>query len=233
MNERAGAMPAAGPDDPTGSPGHDGPAPRPWGCLKIAGTLVLGLGGLAVLAVVWLYISFQQSYKAPEGVPAQIAWTSHDVVLSPGQRVVRGKLTITASAPATSDLSVGVNAGVPSTTAIPSPTGSGAAGPTGSPGPAALLSGPSVRVTAETGSGSPQRCTAPCEVRLPSGLGCDTGTCRVAFDVTIELMSDAINAETSVTVRIAGGATARLGGRLPDGLMVELVLDGGVEPGES
>jgi hypothetical protein len=45
------------------------------------------------------------------------------------------------------------------------------------------------------------------------------------FDVTIELLSDGSGAGGAVTVAIAGGASADIDERLPDGLVVDLSFE--------
>ncbi len=233
MNEVAGPVPSTSGDTSPAPPQRDGTASRARGCLRVVGKLGLILAGLTVLAFVALYITLQQSFRAPQAMPAPVAWTSRDVVLSPDRPIVHGRLTLTAKAAPTNDLRVGVNAGVPSTEAERLPSGSGATSPSVSAGPAALLAGPLVRLTAATALGAPQSCLAPCELQLPSELGCDSGTCRIDFDVTVELIPDSAGIRGSVTVGVAGGATAPLDKRLPDGLVVDLALEGAVVPGGS
>jgi hypothetical protein len=198
------------------------------GCLRAAGRLALILGALVVLGFVALYLSLQQSFKAPQAVSAPIAWTTHAVVLSADHPIAHGRLTFTAKASPTNDLRVGVNAGVPTTEAQRAPSGSAATSPSQSDEPAALLSGPVVRLTAATALGAPQSCLAPCELPLPSQLECGSGTCHLDFDVTVELIPDSAGIRGKVTVGVAGGATAPLDKHLPDGLVVELALDGAV-----
>ncbi len=234
MNEAAGASPTTGGDNPPGPSRNAGAASGAWGCLRVVGTLGLVLAGLAALAFVALYITLQQTFKAPEAVPAPVVWTSRYVVLSPDRPVVRGQLTLTAGAAPQSDLRVGLNSGVPSTEGELSPPGSGAASPSGSAQPAALISGPTVRLTATVASGAPRSCLAPCELELASALDCDSGTCRIDFDVTVELISDgAALLGGSVTVGVSGGATAPLDKRLPDGLVVDLAIEGAIVPSGS
>jgi hypothetical protein len=231
MDDVAGQVPSTGGDISTGPPPRGRAASQAPGCLRVVGTLGLVLAGLAALTFVALFISLQQGFKAPEAVPAPVVWTSRDVVLSPDRPVVRGRLTLTAGPAPQSALRVGLNAGVPSTDRELSSPGSGAASPSGSAQPAALISGPAVRLTATVASGAPRSCLAPCELELASALDCDSGTCRIDFDVTVELISDGAAAlGGSVTVGVSGGATGPLDKRLPDGLVVDLAIEGAIVP---
>lgn len=212
-------------------PPRDDSSPR-LGCLRVAGKVALVLGGLAALAFVALYITLQQAFKAPQAVAPPIAWTSRDIVLLPDRPVLIGQLTLTAKGPPTTDLRVGLNAGVPSATAVV-PSGSGAAIPSVSaapPAPAALLAGPSVRVSVTTAGGTPQSCFAPCELQLSSQFDCESGTCRITFEVTVEREGETERMLGPVTVGISGGATAPLTERLPVGLDVDLALDSSTVP---
>lgn len=229
MNDVAGPDPTTGGDISPGSPPRDGAAARAPGCLRTLGTLGLIFGVLAVLGFVWLLISLQRAFPPMQAVPAPVAWTSREVVLSADRSVVHGRLTLTASAAPKGDLRVGLNAGVPSTEAEAAPSGSAATGPSETANPAALLSGPLVRLTAATASGSPQSCFAPCELQLPSALQCDSGTCRIDFDVVVELVPGSAG-RGAVTVGVAGGATAPLDKHLPDGTVVDLALAGAIVP---
>jgi hypothetical protein len=233
MKEVAGPVSSTGGETLPAPPQRDGSASRARGCLRIVGRLGLILAGLTVLAFVALYITLEQTFKAPQPVLAPVAWTSRDVVLSPDRPIVHGRLTLTAREAPKTDLRVGVNAGVPSTEAVSSPSGSAATSPSVDAGPAALLAGPSVRLTAATAAGTPRSCLAPCELQLPSEFECGSGTCRIDFDVTVELMSDSLGIGGSVTLGVAGGATAPLDERLPDRLVIDLALDGAIVPAGS
>ena len=219
-------------DPSMGSP-RGGATRRPPGCLRIVGTIGVIVAGVGVLGFVWLWITLQQAFPAPKAVPAPIAWTSEDVVLSDDRTVAHGRLTLTASAAPSSNVRVGLNAGVPSTDATVRPSSSGPTGPSESTAPAALISGAVVRLTASNGSGAPQSCFAPCELQLPWAFDCESGVCSTAFDVTVDLISDSAGSGGSVTLNVAGGATAPLDQRLPDGLVVDLEVQGAVAPGGS
>ncbi len=201
------------------------------GCLRAVATVVLILAGLAVLGFIWLYVSLQQSYKAPQAVVAPVSWTSRDVVLSPDRPIVHGHLTLTARSGPPTAVRVGLNAGVPSTVAEPSPIGSARTSTSAGVPPAALLAGPSVRLTSGISSGSPQSCLAPCELQVPPQFDCASGSCRISVDVVIELVPRAKASSGAVRVSVAGGASASLDGHLPDGLVIDLALDSPVAPG--
>ena len=176
------------------------------------------MAGLAVLAAVGLFIVVSQASKGPEAVQAPISWTTRDIVLSLDHPVVHGHLTITARA-GESSARVGLNAGVPSTAAAQDPV--------------ALLSGPAVRVSAWP-SGRAATCLAPCELGLGWPLStCKSGSCTSAFDVTVELEGPGRGSGNRVTVTVAGGVTGALTEHLPDGLTVDLAIDGAVAPGGS
>ena len=232
MNDVGGQVPPTG-TDPSMGPPRGGAASRSRGCLRSVGTIGLIVAGLGVLAFVWLWITLQQAFPAPKSVPAPVAWTSEEVVLSDDRSVAHGRLTLTASAAPRTGLRVGLNAGVPSTAATARPSGSTLAGPSESTAPAALLSGAHVRLTATAASGAPQSCIAPCELQLPSAFECESGTCTTVFDVTVELMADGAGIGRAVTLDVAGGATAPLDKGLPDGLVVDLEVDGAIVPGGS
>jgi hypothetical protein len=68
---------------------------------------------------------------------------------------------------------------------------------------------------------------------LPSAFECESGTCTTAFDVTVELITDGAGIGGSVMLDVAGGATAPLDQRLPDGLVVDLEVEGAIVPGGS
>jgi hypothetical protein len=227
MNDVAGPDTTTGRDTSPGSPPRDGAVSGAPGCLRTIGTLGLIFGVVAVLGFVCLLISLQRAFPPMQAVPAPVAWTSREVVLSADRSVVHGRLTLTASAAPKGDLRVGLNAGVPSTEVAAPPSGPGATSP--SVDPAELLSGPPVRLTAATASGSPQSCFAPCELQLPSALQCDSGTCRIDFDVIVELVPGSAR-RGAVTVGVAGGATAPLDKHLPDGIVVDLALEGEIAP---
>jgi hypothetical protein len=227
MNDVAGPSLDISGDTPPNAPRQDVVDRGGWGCLRTAGALVAILVGLAALVFVWFYISIAQQFRAPEAVPAPVAWASREVVLSPDHSVVRGRLTLTARDTPEADLRVGLNAGVPAAEALATATGSGVIGPQETTAPADLLTAPRVRLTAVTGSGAARSCLAPCELVLSSGLDCVSGTCRVDFAVTVELTPDPSGTRNTVRVDVAGGATAPLGERLPDGLVVDLPLSDG------
>jgi len=185
------------------------------GCLSFVGLLALIVVGLVVLGYIGLVILIQQSLPKPQQAVSAppVAWSSREVVLTNGA-VIHGRLSLSAASSPSSQVWVGLNAGVPSV---------GHEG-TSLPGAGALLSGPLVRLTAPGLLGQ-QSCVAPCELSLPSAFDCRPGTCGLEFDVTIELLSDGSGAGGAVTVAIAGGASADIDERLPDGLVVDLSFE--------
>lgn len=228
MNDVTGQVPSAGDGDSLGSPPRGG-ASRP-GCLRTVGTVGLILAGLGVAVVIWLWISLQQAFPTPQAVSAPVAWTSQQVVLSDDRSFVHGRLTLTARATPGADLRVGVNAGAPSTDVTARPSGAGDTTSSATLAPAVLLSGPLVQLTVADASGAPQSCFAPCELQLPSSFECESGTCGTGFNVTVALITGRVGIGGSVTLDVAGGATAPLDERLPDGLVVDLEVESAIEP---
>jgi hypothetical protein len=184
-------------------------------------TIVLVVAGLGLAAFVGISILIQQSLpKAQQAVSsAPVAWSSRAVVLTPGVPI-HGRLSLSAKASPTDRLWVGLNAGVPSV----EDTG-------GLPAAGAILSGPLVRLSVANPSVlHAGACVAPCELDLPSEFDCSSGICQVHFDFAIEVLSDGPGAGGTVRVDIAGGASAQLLDRLPDGLVVDLSLGGATAP---
>jgi hypothetical protein len=199
------------------------------------GTLVLIVAGLVVLGYVGLAIMIQQSLPKPQQAVSAppVAWSSRAVVLTGGVPM-HGRLSLSAKASPTNQLWVGLNVGVPSVedsgTTPPTVSGTGPRA-VSLPAAGALLSGPLVRLTVSNPSvlhaGS---CVAPCELELPSAFDCSSGICQMHFDFAIEVLSDGPGPGETVRVDIAGGASAELLDRLPDGLVVDLSLGDATAP---
>jgi hypothetical protein len=203
---REAASPGTSAEGPEPQQDH---AAEPRGCLRTLATIALVGAGLAVLAFVGLVIILQQSFKPAQAVPAPVAWTSHEAVLSADVPEIHGRLTLaTTAAPATT-LRVGVNAGVPSSDVHE---------------PGAVLSGPVVLLTA-TASSATRSCVAPCELEMSSTFACSSGRCQITIDITLELVGDGAGLGGGVTVGVAGGTTGKLDSRLPEGLTVDVTLD--------
>lgn len=190
-----------------------------WTLLKVA--FVLGI--LAVLGVIALGIWFQQQFPEPRGVPAPVAWTAREVVLSDASRVFDGRLTLT-SAPGGNGSgvrAVGVNAGVPTRRL-------------GDPGaePGDIISSPAARLTATSAGEMNQSrsCLAPCELELPPAFVCTATGCEMVVDITVELLGGVGGTNPGVTVEIAGGLTASAESRVLEGLIVDLAIEGSVAP---
>lgn len=189
-----------------------------WTLLKVA--FVLGV--LAVLGFIALGIWLRQQFPEPRGVPAPMAWTSHEVVLSTQSGALEGRLTLT-TAPGRSAgaRTVGVNAGVPRRAA-------GALA--GEPGD--IISLPAARLTATTvgESASTRSCLAPCELEMPVSFVCTATDCQMAVDVTVELLAAGAGESGDVMIGIAGGLMAFAESVVLDGLVVNLAIGGSVAP---
>ena len=187
-----------------------------WTVMKIGFVLgVIGVIGFIALAL-WI----RGQFPAPKGVPAPVAWTTREVVLSPEAPILEGRLTLTTTTPGSPDsLRVGVNAGVAA-------AGAG----TVDADPRAILTGPAVRLTASApGTLNPARtCLAPCELDVPEAFVCSAGECEMTVDVTVELVGGA--ADGDVNVPIAGGLTAPIDLPLLEGLVVDLAIGGAATP---
>lgn len=190
-----------------------------WTLLKIA--FVLGI--LAILGLIAFGIWFQQQFPQPKGVPAPIAWTAREVVLSSESRVLEGRLTLTTGPGGNGSgvRAVGVNAGVPTEQA------GGMAAELGDAfsSPAARLTATSAGETSETRS-----CLAPCELQLSPSFVCTAAGCEMVVGVTVELLAGPGDTDTDVTLGVAGGLTASAESRVLEGLVVDLAIEGSVPP---
>ena len=222
--------PAAATDGPSaGSPPPAKTGPTLWGIVKVLGKIGLVLAVLAGLAFAWAVFQFQRAYPEPRGVPAPVAWTTRDVILSAATPVVAGRLTVEGSTiPVTGR--VGVNAAVPSFAG--EPVGGNATAPATSLTPADAIVGPAVRLTA-TLQGNPQTCVAPCELVVPANLGCSNGPCGTTIEVRLELVGESAATGRVVMLQLAGGLTAQLDSKMPTNLRVNLVLDATSVPSPS
>lgn len=188
-----------------------------WSVVSILLKLALALAILAVVGFTGLAWWIQQSYPAPKGVAAPVDWSSQTVVLGPEHQVVTGQLTIEAHLfPA--EARVGLSVGAPSIRAA-------------SAAPGAVLAGPAVRLSATT-SGTTISCLAPCALQL-GPPACSAGSCRMATSMKLELDGDATLLSGPVTLQVAGGMSLPLDERLPDGLAVDLALEGATAPSAS
>jgi hypothetical protein len=188
-----------------------------WTILKIG--FVLGI--LAVLGLIGLGIWFQQQFPEPKGIPAPIAWTTQEVVLSAESRVLEGRLTLTTRPGGSGVRTVGVNVGVPTRQ------------PGGLPvEPGDIISSPAARLTATSvGQSNPSRsCLAPCELEVPVSFACTATGCEMVVDITVELLVRVGGADPDVTVGIAGGLTASAESRVLEGLVVDLAIEGSTAP---
>ena len=186
-----------------------------WILLKIG--FVLGI--LAVFALILLAIWFRQQFPEPKGVPAPIAWTTQEVVLSAESRLLEGRLTLTTRPGVTGVQTVGVNAGVPT---------SRAGQPPAEPGD--IISTPAARLTATSvGDANPSRsCLAPCELDMPVAFACTATGCEMVVEIRVELLGGV--ADGDVTLGIAGGLNASTESRVLEGLTVDLVIDATAAP---
>ena len=186
-----------------------------WSVVSIVLKIAVVLAILAVVGFVAFAWWIQQSYPAPKGVAAPVDWSSQTVVLGPDHQVVTGQLTIEAPLfPA--EARIGLSVGAPSIRAA-------------SAAPGAVLAGPAVRLSA-TSSGSTISCVAPCALQL-GPPACSSGSCRMATSVKLELDGDATLLSGPVTLQVAGGVSLPLDEHLPDGLAVDLALEGATAPG--
>jgi hypothetical protein len=187
-----------------------------WTLMKIAFVLgVIGVIGFIALAL-WI----QGQFPAPKGVPAPVAWTTQQVVLSHEAPILEGRLTLTTTAAGSTDsLRVGVNAGVASagTSSVDAD-------------PRAILAGPAARLTASApASLNPARsCLAPCELDVPEAFACSAERCEMTVDVTIELVRGDLDGE--VHLPIAGGLTAPVDSPLLKGLIVDFAIGDATTP---
>lgn len=188
-----------------------------WSVVSVLLKIALVLAILAVVGFIGFAWWIQQSYPAPKGVAAPVDWSSQTVVLGPDRQVVTGQLMIQAALfPA--EARVGVSVGAPSIRAA-------------SAAPGAVLAGPAVRLSATT-SGSTISCLAPCALQL-GPPACSAGSCRMATSVKLEIDGDPELLSGPVTLQIAGGVSLPLDERLPDGLAVDLALEGATVPSAS
>lgn len=188
-----------------------------WTLLRIG--FVLGI--LAVLGLIALGIWFRQQFPEPKGVPAPIAWTTQEVVLSAESRVLEGRLTLTTRPGVTGVQTVGVNAGVPTSRAGELPAE-----------PGDIISSPAARLTATSvGDASPARsCLAPCELDVPVAFDCTATGCEMVVDIRVELLGGADDMGGDVAMAIAGGLNASAESRVLEGLNVDLAIDGAAAP---
>ena len=194
-----------------------------WDLVKGVGQVALILIGLGLLLFLWIVFQLRQSYPEPHAVSAGAAWATREVALSAAQRTITGRLIIEGpTMPVGARL--GINAGVPS---LPAP-GSGST----SLAPADAIAGPFVRLST-TMVDAPGTCTAPCELPLPPGVACTSGTCRSVLEFTVALVGLDAAMDGIVTVRVAGGLTIGPDKQLPDGLTTQLVIDQPSQPGAS
>ena len=188
-----------------------------WSVLTVLIKIALVLAALAVVGFMFLAWWIGQSYPAPKGVAAPVQWASQTVVLGPERRVVSGQLTIEVPAFPV-EARAGVSAGAPSI-------------PAASAAPGDVLAGPAVRLSA-TSAGSTISCVAPCALQL-SPPECGAAACRLTATVTLELRVDAEPIAGAVRIDVAGGLSMPLDERLPDGLAVDLALEGATAPDAS
>lgn len=188
-----------------------------WTLLKIG--FVLGI--LAVAALILLAIWFRQQFPEPRGVPAPIAWTTREVVLSAESRVLEGRLSLTTRPGVTGVQTVGVNAGVPTSRAGELPAE-----------PGDIISSPAARLTATSvGDSNPSRsCFAPCELEVPVAFECTATGCQMVVDIRVELLGGADDVEGDVALAIAGGLNASAESRALEGLIVDLAIVGPAAP---
>ena len=177
--------------------------------------MAAGVGVFLVLGAVYVYFSFSQMFKPPEAVPAPVKYVTREVVLSAEHPALYGHLSMSAPYDSEHDLTFGVSAGLPD-------TGNEGAGSSGLD-PAMIISSPIVRISAQTGTWS-DACVAPCELRLTQ-QSCDGATCRADVDLTVELLSNE-SAGQEIAFDIAAAARTQLGKSLPDGVQLDLGLDG-------
>ena len=211
MSESA---PAAMPPDSPASRGGGGSVV--WSVISI--TLKIGavLAILAVVGFLFLVWWLGQAYPAPKGVAAPVEWASQTVVLGPDRRIVSGLLTIEVPV-FPPEARVGVSVGAPSI-------------PAGSAAPGELLAGPAVRLSM-TSAGSTTGCVAPCALHVAQPPECSAGGCRIATSLTLELDGDAAAMAGPVTLQVAGGLSMPIDEPLPEGLAVDLALEGATAPG--
>ncbi|HJP88986.1 MAG TPA: hypothetical protein VJ850_08135 [Candidatus Limnocylindrales bacterium] len=175
--------------------------------LVIVGVLVI-LGTVLFLVVA---ISLNNMGKAPTSTDAAVAWRSTTVQLADDQPSVRGHTTLSAPSVPATGVQVGVNVGVPTSDAT---------------GPAALLAGPVVRLSAHAvgDTREPVSCVAPCELTLPQAFDCSGDGCRMGIDVTLELLPAAAADVRHVTVDVSAGITGNPAHPLPTSFTVDFGL---------
>jgi len=177
--------------------------------------IAIGVGAFLALGAVFVYYSLSQMFKPPAAVPAPVTYVTQGVVLSVEHPVLHGHLSASAPYDPAHDLTFGVSAGIPDRAT------QGAASP--ALDPAVLISSPVVRISAHTGTWS-DGCMAPCELRLAQ-QSCDGATCPLDVDLTIELLSNE-SASQEIAFDVAAAASTRLDKPLPDGVKLDLALDG-------
>ena len=190
------------------------------GILRGCGMLALVAGILAIAGVVLLYIQLQSSFRGPEAVSVAAAWQRADLHVPAEGRSATGRLTLTSAGGLEPQSHVAVTVGLPTADVVAVPSSP-------SPAPAAVLRVPSVRLSVAW-SGTTLICLAPCEIDLGNALGaCPDGACRLDLELQLESLAVAGAPATGPqVVSLAGGVTAGLRERLPNGLAVDLIVDG-------
>ncbi|MFN8630507.1 MAG: hypothetical protein U0838_09380 [Chloroflexota bacterium] len=168
---------------------------------------------LSIIAVIGLALAYWQitaslSGHVPQAVATPMAWSTFDLTLTPDRPAAHGTLTLVIHGQASRIGALALTAGVPHP----------AAGPARTANTDAILRTPTVRLTARNGA-TTRSCLASCELELPPSC---VSSCTMTVEVTVELGTG--DAEPGpVSVRVAGGAAAGVGGELPG---VEFHLDG-------
>jgi hypothetical protein len=199
--------------------GASDPAPRrgdPWGWARVLAKIALAIVILGILLLTALYLMLMSSMpKAPTSTVAPVAWASEVIELSPDATVVHGRITLTMVSIPSTGFRVGVNAGVPSVT---------------DQSPAAALSGPAVRVSAEPAPGTNSSCFAPCELQVAEAFDCGSDGCRMVMDVTIELVPTATGSAKPVTLTVSSGLTGTSAKPLASPFDIDLAFEPAAAP---
>ena len=204
--------------------GHTGGS----GCLR-----VLAIAGLVLLVLAFagglVLSNLHFGDNTPVAVVAQVRTAAKSVELTPSTPKVSGHIRVTYDRmdQNADDLALGVSLGLPefeasvgaSQSDAETPGPSRSAGP-GAASPRLLFTDPLVRLT--SGGRSDTTCAGPCEIELnPDNCA---AACVMDFHFALSLVAG--TDPSAVKVPLTATASASPGSLLPDGLAIELTLDG-------
>ena len=186
--------------------------------------LVLVLIGMA--GVAFIVFQLRNNYPDLHAVPAGATWSTTSIALTTDRSVASGTVTLEVAGLPQGGVRVGVNAGAPIAESPAVETDAPAQHR--SARPAVVIDGPRVRLTARPPD-APTSCVAPCELQVPPSFACANGSCRMVFEIAVELLGAPRGG--GVTVSVAGGVSPITSTSPPGATTISVTFEPPTRPG--